>query len=150
MLNTRDIQLFIHNNSLPSNVISYLFFKAQACSATEVVVRRGGERYGKGDRRGCGRRVSRGARRGSLDRSRRKGVEGDECGRKGVGVREHGVLEKVVEDVLGEKVGPGDKVGVSTCWDRGLGIGLVRTGAWEGEGVAVGVRLAEVVVKKRE
>ena len=36
--NTRGIRLFIHNNSLLSNVISYLFFKAQACSVTEVVV----------------------------------------------------------------------------------------------------------------
>ena len=38
MCNTRDMQLFIHNDSLLSNVISYLFFKAQACSVTEVVV----------------------------------------------------------------------------------------------------------------
>jgi len=37
LFNTRDIQLFIHNNSLLSNVISYLFFKAQACSGTVVV-----------------------------------------------------------------------------------------------------------------
>ena len=38
LFNTRDIQLFIHNNSLLSNVISYVFLKAQACSETEVVV----------------------------------------------------------------------------------------------------------------
>ena len=38
LFNTLDIQLFIHNNSLLSDVISYLFFKAQACSETEVVV----------------------------------------------------------------------------------------------------------------
>ena len=38
MWNTWDIHMFIHNNSLLSNVISYLFFKAQACSVTEVVV----------------------------------------------------------------------------------------------------------------
>ena len=30
--------MFIHNNSIRSNVISYLFFKAQACSGTEVAV----------------------------------------------------------------------------------------------------------------
>ena len=38
VFNTRHKKLFIHNKSLRSNVISYLFFKAQACSVTEVVV----------------------------------------------------------------------------------------------------------------